>query len=48
MKPVVEDTITAVLGTALGIVVWCILIAALGLALRVNYELFMLGWEFMK
>lgn len=44
MKPLVEDTITAVVGGALFIVCWCAFIALLGVVARVNYEIFMFGW----
>lgn len=44
MKPVVEDAITAVVGSALFIVCWCAFMALLGVVARVTYEIFMFGW----
>lgn len=38
-------TLTAVL---IGMVGWVILLVVFGFVFRINYEIFMFGWEFIK
>jgi hypothetical protein len=42
------DNLKTLIGVIAGIMSWVILLIVLGFVFRVNYEIFMFGWGFIK
>lgn len=42
------DTLKTLTAALIGIAGWVILLVVFGFVFRINYEIFMFGWEFIK